>query len=63
MPPRIIFSPDAVRELDGIFEYIAQDSPFYAGQVVDDIYARTQILLTQPEVGRIIPERKDGVSR
>lgn len=63
MQPKVIFAPDATRDLDGIFEYIAQDSVFYAEKVVDDIYARTQMLLEHPELGRLIPERQDGVSR
>ena len=57
MLPSVIFSPDAMQDLEGIFEYIAHDSPYYAGQVVDDVYARTKILLIHALSGRVIPGR------
>jgi plasmid stabilization system protein ParE len=52
----IRFSREAERDLNGIYGYVAQDSAYYADKVVDDIYDRIQILLTQPESGRIVPE-------
>ena len=52
----IRFSRQSLADIDEIAEYIARDSPFYADKVVDDLYARVQILLTHPETGRVVPE-------
>ena len=56
MPPKIIFSRAARNDLADIADYIALDSAFYADQVIEDLVARTEILLIQPKAGRMIPE-------
>ena len=52
----IIFSRQSLADLDNLAEYIASDSAYYADQVVDDLYAKAQILLTHLESGRVVPE-------
>ena len=37
--------------LKDIYDYIAQDSPVAAKQVIDGIYSRAQILKEYPEIG------------
>ena len=47
----IIWTNEAQRRLEDIFEYIAVDDISAARQVVDDIYERAQILKDNPEIG------------
>ena len=47
----IIWTDEAQRWLEDIFEYIAVDDISAARQVVDDIYERAQILKDNPEIG------------
>jgi len=47
----IIWTNEAQRWLEDIFEYIAIDDRNAASQVVDDLYERAQILKDNPEIG------------
>ena len=49
----------ALRDLESIREYIAADSPRYAGLVVERIVAGVERLRAFPESGRVVPERND----
>jgi toxin ParE1/3/4 len=53
----IWWSLQALRDLEGIREYIAVDSPRYAGLVVERIIAAVERLRAFPESGRVVPER------
>ena len=53
---KIIWTHQAVMDLNDIFEYISKDSKRYAENQVRRIQQLTQILKTQPECGRIVPE-------
>jgi toxin ParE1/3/4 len=53
---RLIWSPQALRDLDNIRDYIAADSPRYAGLVVERIVVQVERLATFPESGRVVPE-------
>ena len=58
---RVVWTRFALRQLDQIQEYIAQDSRRIAHQVVLDIFQRTQRLLSaNPLLGR---EGRDGRTR
>ncbi|HWJ46096.1 MAG TPA: type II toxin-antitoxin system RelE/ParE family toxin, partial [Candidatus Udaeobacter sp.] len=46
-------------DLEGIAEYIATDSPTYAGVVVKKILNQTRILARFPCAGRKVPEFDD----
>ena len=46
----------AKRDLKRIYDYIAEDSVFYAKKVVEDIVSRSEILENLPEIGRMVPE-------
>ena len=54
----LIWSPQAVRDLEGIREFIALDSPRYADLTVRRVVAAVERLKQFPESGRMVPERK-----
>jgi toxin ParE1/3/4 len=47
----IAWTDEARRWIEDIFEYIAADSPLAAVRTVEDIYERTQVLASFPEIG------------
>ena len=53
---KIVWTEQSVMELRDIFEYISKDSRRYAEDQVRRIKAKTTILSTNPESGRIVPE-------
>jgi len=54
---RIIWSPQALLDLESIRAYIAHDSPRYAELVVRRLVMAVERLSTFPESGRVVPER------
>ena len=56
---QIIWSPQALRDIESIRAYIAQDSPRVAELVVGRIIKAVERLRTFPESGRKVPERND----
>ena len=56
MDYRIVWSPEAVEDLESIAEYIERDSPFYAKAVVNKIFHSTEKLKNYPKIGRVVPE-------
>jgi toxin ParE1/3/4 len=46
----------ALRHLDAIHHYIAQDSPAYAKRMVDRLTRRSQQIVEFPLSGRMVPE-------
>ncbi len=52
----IIWSPGALRDLQGILEYIAKDAPVAAKRFGEKILARTRQLRTSPLLGGFILE-------
>lgn len=53
---QIVWTKQAVSDLEEIFEYISKDSVKYARHQILKIRQSTQILKTQPISGRIVPE-------
>lgn len=51
-----VLHPDAVRDLDGIWEYIAADNLEAADQVREEIYQAIESLVPFPFVGHQHPE-------
>ena len=45
------WTDEALQWLEDIFEYIAQEDPAAAAQVVNGIYDRAQVLASHPEIG------------
>jgi len=56
---KIIWTQPAADDLDGIYQYIRQDSEYYAKKVVRDIVTYIERLVDQPEMGRVVPEKND----
>ncbi len=59
MAHRIVWSKRAARDLDSIIDYIATDSPAYAGIVLKNIVNQTRILARFPRAGHKVPEFDD----
>ncbi len=49
---QIVWLKNALNNLDEIAEYISQENPIAAQQVVDMIIEQTNLLATQPALGR-----------
>jgi len=56
MDYKIIWSPEALEDIESIAEYIARDSEHYARAVVSKILDRTGSMKEFPFIGRIVPE-------
>ena len=53
---RVHWTETAEGHLDGIYAYIAQDSPTYALRIVDRLTRRSQQIANFPLSGRRVPE-------
>jgi addiction module RelE/StbE family toxin len=56
---QLIWTGNALSDLDEIGEFISKDSPKYAGLTVSKLYRRPELLLQYPKMGRIVPEVDD----
>jgi addiction module RelE/StbE family toxin len=63
MAHRVNWSRRALHDLESIAEYIAADSPTYAGIVVKKVVTQTQTLANFPRAGRKVPEFGDDAIR
>ncbi|MGZ5527017.1 MAG: type II toxin-antitoxin system RelE/ParE family toxin [Methylomonas sp.] len=55
----VIWSEIAKTDLRAIYNYIANDSRYYAKKVAQDIREKTDILSGLPNMGRVVPEMED----
>ena len=63
MAHRIIWSDDAVEDIQQIADYIGRDSGHYARVVVSRILESTRKLSRHPRIGRVVPEVGDQAFR
>jgi len=56
---KVIWSPEAVEDLEAIAEYIERDSEFYAKAVVSKMLDVARSIKDFPKIGRIVPEIGD----
>ena len=56
MAYKIVWSPEAIEDLQSIAEYIQRDSEFYARAVVTKILDVSRSIKDFPLIGRIVPE-------
>jgi len=56
MAQALIWSHEALDDIDRIAEYISRDSRYHAQQVVERLFDLADELPTQPRLGRIVPE-------
>jgi addiction module RelE/StbE family toxin len=59
MDYKLIWSPQAIEDLQAIAEYIARDSTIYAESTVERIFQAPERLTQFPKLGRIVPEKND----
>jgi len=55
MAHRLAGSRRALQDIEAIADYIAPDSPTYAGIVVKNVVNQTQMLVKFPRAGRKVP--------
>jgi len=53
---RIVWTIQAVEDLENIFDYISKDSPKYARIQINRIQSIVKVLKKQPRSGRVVPE-------
>lgn len=59
MAQTLIWSHEALDDIDRIAEYISRDSRCHAQQVVERLFDLADELLAHPKLGRIVPELAD----
>ncbi len=60
---RVIWSPQALADLEAIGDYLAREAPAYAQAFVDGAFAAVKRLETFPNSGRAVPEIEDAALR
>jgi toxin ParE1/3/4 len=53
---KVVWSPLALEKLEATAKFIALDKPSAADKWVNDVFDRTELLGSQPELGREVPE-------
>jgi toxin ParE1/3/4 len=57
------WTANAIRQLNGIYEYISRDSEFYASRMVDRLTSRSIQIQEQAFSGEMVPEFGDATIR
>jgi len=63
MDYKLIWSPQAIEDIEAIAEYIARDSTVYAESTIERIFQASERLAQFPKLGRVVPERNDEFIR
>jgi plasmid stabilization system protein ParE len=63
MARHLIWSPEAVEDIESIARYIERDSPWYAKAVVTSIVTTAESVPDYPEMGKMAPEIGDASIR
>ncbi len=53
---KVKWTPQARNDLKAIYDYIAQDSKYYAKIFKDTLLNKVEHLIKFPEMGRMVPE-------
>ena len=56
MARSLVWSPEAIEDIEAIAAYIERDSPWYAKAVATKIVEVAESIPEYPELGRIVPE-------
>jgi len=56
MAPELIWSDEALDDIDGIARFIARDSLHHAKRVVAGLFELSDEIVEQPMSGRVVPE-------
>ena len=59
MDYRVVWSPEAIEDVESIAAYISRDSEHYAGAVVEKILGLTRNIASSPYAGRAVSELGD----
>jgi len=59
MAQTLIWSREALDDIDGIAEYISRDSLYHAQQVAERLFELGESLREYPKIGRVVPELGD----
>ncbi len=59
----LVWSPEAIEDIESIASYIERDSAWYAKAVVSKIVETAETITQYPELGRVVPEIGDAVIR
>lgn len=59
MAQELIWSNEALQDIEAIVEYISRDSVYHAGQVIERLFDLAEELPAQPKLGRVVPELGD----
>ena len=60
---RIFWTPVAVQDLRGIWDFISQDNPAAAERVGQELIHEAEAVGLFPRSGRMVPEKKDPLIR
>lgn len=60
---RVVWSPQALSDLEAIGDYLAREAPAYAQAFVDGAFEAVRRLETFPHSGRAVPEIDDAALR
>ncbi|MFM7294633.1 MAG: type II toxin-antitoxin system RelE/ParE family toxin [Burkholderiales bacterium] len=52
----LVWSAEAIEDIESIAAYIERDSPWYAKAVVSKIFETAETIPSFPDLGRIVPE-------
>ena len=52
----LVWSPEAIEDIESIAAYIERDSPWYARAVAAKIIETAETIPDYPELGRVVPE-------
>ena len=56
----LVWSPEAIEDVEAIAAYIERDSPWYAKAVVSKLVETAESIPEYPQLGRIVPELGDA---
>lgn len=59
MARTLVWSPEAIEDIEAIAAYIERDSPWYAKSVASRLVDTAESIPEYPELGRIVPEIGD----
>jgi plasmid stabilization system protein ParE len=63
MASKLIWSPISRDDLHDIVRFIARDNPRRAESFALELMSHADVLQQQPEIGRVVPERRDPTIR
>lgn len=63
MATRLVWSPEAIEDIEAIASYIERDSPWYATTVISRIVETAEDIPNSPLIGREVPELGDSSIR